>query len=52
MGMERTPKAHKALKDIPALRVEFHENVNVTGEGGNVNMELEKLAAWLTSSNR
>ena len=42
-GMERNAEGlNKALKDIPALRAEFYENVNVTGEGGNVNMELEK----------
>ena len=42
-GMERTAEGlNKALKDIPALRAEFYENVNVTGAGDNVNMEREK----------
>ena len=32
----------EALKRIPELRAEFWENVTVTGDGGDLNQELEK----------
>jgi succinate dehydrogenase / fumarate reductase flavoprotein subunit len=41
-GMARNEAGLKeALKRIPELRAEFWENVNVTGESGNVNQSLE-----------
>jgi len=42
-GMARTPESlNAALKSIPKIRDEFWANVNVTGTGGELNMELEK----------
>jgi succinate dehydrogenase / fumarate reductase, flavoprotein subunit len=42
-GMARTQKGlETALQKIPALRAEFWKNVNVLGEGGNINQTLEK----------
>ena len=42
-GMGRNEKGlTEALEKIPALRAEFWENVNVTGDGGELNMALEK----------
>ena len=32
----------EALKEIPALRAEFHEDVNVTGSPGTFNQVLER----------
>ena len=41
-GMARNEAGLKeALKRIPALREEFWKNVNVTGEGGELNQSLE-----------
>jgi succinate dehydrogenase / fumarate reductase flavoprotein subunit len=41
-GMARTEAGLKeALKRIPALREEFWKNVNVTGENGELNQNLE-----------
>jgi succinate dehydrogenase / fumarate reductase flavoprotein subunit len=41
-GMARTEAGLKeALKRIPELRAEFWKNVNVTGEGGDLNQSLE-----------
>ncbi len=43
VGMARTAGGlQKALKQIPALREEFWEDVNVTGSGLELNQELEK----------
>ncbi len=42
-GMARTPETlNAALKRIPEIRDEFWANVNVTGTGKELNMELEK----------
>jgi len=42
-GMARTEKGlNEALKLIPALREEFWKNVNVPGEGGDLNQSLER----------
>src|SRR5690606_2435208 len=42
-GMARNEAGLKeALKEIPALRAEFHENVNVTGSPGSFNQVLER----------
>jgi succinate dehydrogenase / fumarate reductase flavoprotein subunit len=42
-GMARTDASLKeALEKIPALREEFWKNVKVTGETGDLNMDLEK----------
>jgi succinate dehydrogenase / fumarate reductase flavoprotein subunit len=42
-GMARTPETlNAALKRIPEIRDEFWSNVNVTGTGRELNMELEK----------
>ncbi len=42
-GMARNSEGLEgALKRIPELRAEFWENVTVTGEGGDLNLELEK----------
>jgi succinate dehydrogenase / fumarate reductase flavoprotein subunit len=42
-GMARNKAGlEKALKLIPALREEFWKNVNVPGEGGELNQSLEK----------
>lgn len=44
-GMARSEESLKeAIKLIPALREEFWENVNVTGNSGEVNQQLEN--AW------
>jgi succinate dehydrogenase / fumarate reductase flavoprotein subunit len=41
-GMARTKAGlEKALKEIPALRGEFWQNVNVPGDGGTLNQSLE-----------
>ncbi|HWZ94861.1 MAG TPA: fumarate reductase/succinate dehydrogenase flavoprotein subunit [Opitutaceae bacterium] len=41
-GMARTKAGlEKALKEIPALREEFWQNVNVPGGGGTLNQSLE-----------
>jgi len=41
-GMARTKAGlEKALKEIPALREEFWQNVNVPGDGGTLNQSLE-----------
>ena len=41
-GMARNKEGlTKALEQIPALRNEFYENVNVPGSGDNVNQSLE-----------
>ncbi len=41
-GMARTKAGlEKALKEIPALREEFWQNVNVPGDGGSLNQSLE-----------
>jgi succinate dehydrogenase / fumarate reductase flavoprotein subunit len=41
-GMARTKAGlEKALQEIPALRAEFWQNVNVPGEGGTLNQSLE-----------
>ncbi|HEB01960.1 MAG TPA: FAD-binding protein, partial [Nitrospirae bacterium] len=43
VGMARSGEGlKKALKQIPALREEFWENVNVTGSGLELNQELER----------
>jgi succinate dehydrogenase / fumarate reductase flavoprotein subunit len=43
VGMSRSEKGlNKALDKIPALRAEFWENVRVTGQGHELNQELEK----------
>jgi hypothetical protein len=39
----------EALKAHPELREEFWKNVNVTGEGGELNQSLEYAGAWRTS---
>ncbi|HZV82548.1 MAG TPA: fumarate reductase/succinate dehydrogenase flavoprotein subunit [Geobacteraceae bacterium] len=42
VGMARSDESLKnALKEIPKLRDEFWNNVNVTGEGGDFNQQLE-----------
>ena len=42
-GMERSAKSlDRALKQIPPLREEFWKNVNVPGEGEQLNVSLEK----------
>jgi len=42
-GMARNATAlRKALAEIPALRAEFWENVNVPGDGGTLNQSLER----------
>ena len=42
-GMARTKKGlEEALKKIPELRNEFWENLNVTGDAGSLNQQLEK----------
>jgi succinate dehydrogenase / fumarate reductase, flavoprotein subunit len=42
-GMARNETGLKeALNEIPALRAEFHENVNVTGSPGSFNQVLER----------
>ncbi len=42
-GMARNEAGlQKALEKIPALRAEFWENVNVPGDGDNLNVSLEK----------
>jgi succinate dehydrogenase / fumarate reductase flavoprotein subunit len=42
-GMARNATALKqALAEIPALRAEFWENVNVPGDGGTLNQSLER----------
>ena len=42
-GMARNASGlKKALEMIPALKEEFWENVNVTGDGGELNQELER----------
>jgi succinate dehydrogenase / fumarate reductase flavoprotein subunit len=42
VGMARSDASLKeALKEIPKLRDEFWNNVNVTGEGGEFNQQLE-----------
>ena len=42
VGMSRTEEGlKKTLKDIPALRAEFWENVRIPGSGDSVNKELE-----------
>lgn len=42
-GMARNAKGlQKALEQIPALRAEFWENVNVPGSADNLNQSLEK----------
>ncbi|HRX54489.1 MAG TPA: fumarate reductase/succinate dehydrogenase flavoprotein subunit [Verrucomicrobiales bacterium] len=42
-GMARNEKGlQEALREIPAIRAEFWENVRVPGNGENLNMELEK----------
>ncbi|MFN8493222.1 MAG: fumarate reductase/succinate dehydrogenase flavoprotein subunit [Caldilineaceae bacterium] len=42
-GMGRTDASlRRALTQIPALRAEFWENVNVPGSGNDLNQELEK----------
>ncbi|HZD41944.1 MAG TPA: FAD-binding protein, partial [Terriglobales bacterium] len=42
-GMSRTEASLKeALAKIPAIRTEFWENLNVTGESNNLNQGLEK----------
>lgn len=50
-GMARNEKGlNEALQRIPALRQEFWENVNVLGEGGELNQSLEhagRLADFL-----
>ncbi len=43
VGMSRTEEScKKALELIPRLRAEFWENVKVSGQGGDLNQELEK----------
>jgi len=45
VGMARSDASlKKALKEIPALRDEFWQNLKVTGSGGEVNQQLEN--AW------
>jgi len=42
VGMARSDESLKnALKEIPKLRDEFWNNVNVTGDGGELNQQLE-----------
>ena len=42
-GMARNEKGlQEALRQIPALREEFWQNVNVLGEGGELNQSLEQ----------
>src|SRR6185436_5443395 len=42
-GMARTDRSHeRALKQIPPLREEFCNNVNIPGSGEALNIELEK----------
>jgi succinate dehydrogenase / fumarate reductase flavoprotein subunit len=42
VGMARSEESlTEALKEIPKLRDEFWNNVNVTGEGGDFNQQLE-----------
>ncbi|MGC4016952.1 MAG: fumarate reductase/succinate dehydrogenase flavoprotein subunit [Luteolibacter sp.] len=42
-GMERTAEGlQEALKEIPAIREEFWNNVRIPGSGEGANMELEK----------
>lgn len=42
-GMARTKEGlEEALKKIPELRSEFWENLNVTGDAGSLNQQLEK----------
>ena len=42
-GMARNAAGlRKALAEIPALRAEFWENVNVPGDGGSLNQALER----------
>jgi succinate dehydrogenase / fumarate reductase flavoprotein subunit len=42
-GMERNASGlKKALAEIPALREEFWQNVNVPGDGGTLNQSLER----------
>ncbi|MFN8006865.1 MAG: fumarate reductase/succinate dehydrogenase flavoprotein subunit [Terriglobia bacterium] len=42
-GMARNEKGlREALQQIPALRQEFHENVNVLGDGAELNQSLER----------
>jgi succinate dehydrogenase / fumarate reductase flavoprotein subunit len=42
VGMARSKESlTAALKKIPAIRAEFHENVKVTGTGEELNQQLE-----------
>jgi succinate dehydrogenase / fumarate reductase flavoprotein subunit len=42
VGMARSKESlTEALKEIPKLREEFWQNVNVTGTGGEINQQLE-----------
>jgi succinate dehydrogenase / fumarate reductase flavoprotein subunit len=42
VGMARSEESLKnALKEIPKLREEFWNNVNISGEGGEMNQQLE-----------
>jgi succinate dehydrogenase / fumarate reductase flavoprotein subunit len=50
-GMAATRAASRRPHEIPELRDEFWErDVCVTGSGDSLNQELEKPAAWPTSS--